>query len=719
MGIIWTYTWIWETSRIDGFQIHKGWESMKPGGSSAESRIFLHVVSHEVMSHETESVTNAANLAPVRRGYAKKLGSHVRFQTIHAVQCRADAGHPTHLRIAYHYANKTMAGYVEEYAALRRAVDDIIERIQTYAAKHGQDSKETHPSNPATFYDLVDAEKSGKLRQLHVTNPLNPLNPATFYDLVDAEKSGKLRRQLHVPAPVPVPMPNAHAPEREFDDIARLFGASLLPHPEGGPKKMTVEEYDAFKARVLKYAKNRLPKMIECDIMKRHGFFPDYDIVYAIKSDLPRKYVTGLYKYETEAEPGKIPDVPDDDTSAFKGHPEHVDFTNSPTAGVQVGNDMAQRLDALDAANLVSVAPAPTVEPEVPEHAPTMAYKRLASLVSNNPVLMETKIDDIKRALDAVRNAPPTVPVVPAPTKESHLGVDDHAKEFDRFVREGNVDTQAKIVAAAVAARVHADPRLTGFRVGAAVMTSTGKIFTGSNAEITSGQILHAETFALGAARNAGHRDIVAMCVASECESCTPCGQCREWIRSVMPPDAPVYVHNQLDTRTTTMFVKDLLTDPPVLNLEPKPAPTPEPAAWSRTPDDFEKRIRELQETEDPKDKAFLDELIEADYSFAKSIRVRVWEWDDTYINTYVPESLLNKMRTNLRWIDDDAFVWGFRQVYATRVRESAPAFAGKAVVAVANNRHLGNPDHYLVKIVVPGDGGAWCLTTVPSYDIY
>jgi len=615
--------------------------------------------------------------------------------------------------------------YVEEYAALRRAVDDIIERIRTYAAKNGQDSQETHPSNPATFYDLVDPEKSGKLRQLHVTNPLNPLNPATFYDLVDAEKSGKLRRQLHVPAPVPVPVPNAHAPEREFDDLARLFGASLLPHPEGGPKKMTVDEYDAFKARVLKYATNRLPKMIECDIMKRHGFFPDYDLVYAIKSELPRKYVTGLYKYETEVEPGKIPDVPYDDTCAFKGHPEHVDFTNSPTAGVHVGNDMAQRLDALDAANLVSDEPAPTVEPEVPEHAPTMAYKRLASLVSKNPVLTETTIDAIKRALDVVKNAPPAIPVVPAPTNESHVSVDDHAKEFDRFVREGPVDTQAKIepnavpdaiVAAAVAARVHADPRLTGFRVGAAVMTSTGKIFTGSNAEITSGHILHAETFALGAARNAGHRDIVAMCVASECETCTPCGQCREWIRSAMPPDAPVYVHNKLDTRTKTMFVKDLLTDPPVLNIETKP-----PAAWSRTLDDFEKRIRELQENEDPKDKAFLDDLIEADYSFAKSIRVRVWEWDDTYIDTYVPEPLLKKMRTNLRWIDDDAFIWGFRQVYATRVRESAPAFAGKAVVAVANNRHLGHPDHYLVKIVVPGADkpGAWCIVTVPSYDIY
>ena len=600
----------------------------------------------------------------------------------------------------------------DEHSALRESVDDLIERIRAYAEKYG------------THHDA------------------HPMYPATFYDLVDAERSGKLRRQLHVPGPGPgagpVPVPNAHAPEREFDDIARLFGAALLPSSDG-PKKMTVEEYDAFKARVLRYATNRLPEMIECDIMKRHGFFPDYDIVYAIQSELPRKYVTGLYKGETEAEPGKIPEIPDDDARVFKGHPDAVDFTNFPTAGVRVGDDMVKRLDAMDAAdrvpetppraspppppeaiadrtffmertrmgyipgpasppvrvtddiekefvrldvaNLVPDAPAdapvPTDAPDapkVPDHAPTTAYERI---VSENTVLTDAAIDAIKRALDAVRNAPPTVPVVPAPTTESHVNVDDHAKEFVRFVRERDVpvgapvDTTTKIdatsdrayaakdakaafesiivkfkmmaydrskpwseveykvldhsiekyaetaprhaddekailrkyalstdfdvvsmrtsgrlrdifdirtdivpdaiVAAAVAARVHADPRLTGFRVGAAVMTSTGKIFTGSNAEIPSGQILHAETFALGAARSAGHRDIVAMCVASECETCTPCGQCREWIRSAMPPDAPVYVHNNLDGRTTTMFVKDLLADPPVLNLTPTP----------------------------------------------------------------------------------------------------------------------------------------------------
>ena len=543
----------------------------------------------------------------------------------------------------------------DEHSALRESVDDLIERIRAYAEKYG------------THHDA------------------HPMYPATFYDLVDAERSGKLRRQLHVPGPGPglgagpVPVPNAHAPEREFDDIARLFGAALLPSSDG-PKKMTVEEYDAFKARVLRYATNRLPEMIECDIMTRHGFFPDYDIVYAIKSELPRKYVTGLYKGETEAEPGKIPEIPDDDARVFKGHPDAVDFTNFPTAGVRVGDDMVKRLDAMDAAdrvpetpprapsppppeaiadrtffmertrmgyvpgpapppvrvtddiekefvrldvaNLVPDAPAdapvPTDAPDapkVPDHAPTTAYERIASLVSENTVLTDAAIDAIKRALDAVRNAPPTVPVVPAPTTESHVNVVSmrtSGRLRDIFDIRTDIVPDA-IVAAAVAARVHADPRLTGFRVGAAVMTSTGKIFTGSNAEIPSGQILHAETFALGAARSAGHRDIVAMCVASECETCTPCGQCREWIRSAMPPDAPVYVHNNLDGRTTTMFVKDLLADPPVLNLTPTPEPTPvqnpdknTQHAPENADDYFEKRIREPPPTKD----TFLDACI-------------------------------------------------------------------------------------------------------------
>jgi len=123
-----------------------------------------------------------------------------------------------------------------------------------------------------------------------------------------------------------------------------------------------------------------------------------------------------------------------------------------------------------------------------------------------------------------------------------------------------------RLIAAAVTARENADPSLTGFRCGAAVLTSGGQIFSGSNAEIHAGQILHAETFALGAARNAGHSDIIAMAVVAKSEKpCTPCGQCREWIRAYMPPNAPVFVFNINDGQTLSLRVGDLLTNPPDL----------------------------------------------------------------------------------------------------------------------------------------------------------
>lgn len=124
------------------------------------------------------------------------------------------------------------------------------------------------------------------------------------------------------------------------------------------------------------------------------------------------------------------------------------------------------------------------------------------------------------------------------------------------------------LIEAAKAAREFADPRLTGFRVGAAVTTCDGRIFVGSNAEIYAGQILHAETFALGAARNAGvePREIVAAAVVADSDKpCTPCGQCREWLLACMAPGARVFVHNVRDGRTLCLHVEDLLTNPPEL----------------------------------------------------------------------------------------------------------------------------------------------------------
>ncbi|KAJ1499118.1 hypothetical protein HMI54_012088 [Coelomomyces lativittatus] len=71
------------------------------------------------------------------------------------------------------------------------------------------------------------------------------------------------------------------------------------------------------------------------------------------------------------------------------------------------------------------------------------------------------------------------------------------------------------------------------FRVGCAVLTSTGEMVTGCNVENASyGGCICAERTALVKAVSEGHRQFIACCVTSDLkdEYCTPCGICRQFI---------------------------------------------------------------------------------------------------------------------------------------------------------------------------------------------
>ncbi|MGE5633213.1 MAG: cytidine deaminase [Caulobacteraceae bacterium] len=70
------------------------------------------------------------------------------------------------------------------------------------------------------------------------------------------------------------------------------------------------------------------------------------------------------------------------------------------------------------------------------------------------------------------------------------------------------------------------------FKVGAAVLTKTGKIYTGCNIENASyGAAICAERVALTKAISEGEREFEAIAVASNLESFTyPCGICRQFI---------------------------------------------------------------------------------------------------------------------------------------------------------------------------------------------
>ena len=86
------------------------------------------------------------------------------------------------------------------------------------------------------------------------------------------------------------------------------------------------------------------------------------------------------------------------------------------------------------------------------------------------------------------------------------------------------------LVEAAKKARLNAYSPYSGVKIGAAVLTSDGKIFSGANIENASyGLACCAERTAIFKAISEGNRDIVAMAVVGKSEDFTkPCGACRQ-----------------------------------------------------------------------------------------------------------------------------------------------------------------------------------------------
>jgi cytidine deaminase len=88
----------------------------------------------------------------------------------------------------------------------------------------------------------------------------------------------------------------------------------------------------------------------------------------------------------------------------------------------------------------------------------------------------------------------------------------------------------ATLVKAARKARTNAYSPYSGVKIGAAVITSKGKVFTGCNIENSSyGLSCCAERTAIFKAVSEGSRDIVAIAIVGKSEDFTsPCGACRQ-----------------------------------------------------------------------------------------------------------------------------------------------------------------------------------------------
>jgi cytidine deaminase len=86
-----------------------------------------------------------------------------------------------------------------------------------------------------------------------------------------------------------------------------------------------------------------------------------------------------------------------------------------------------------------------------------------------------------------------------------------------------------KLIAAAKAAQRNAHAPYSKFRVGAALLTKSGKIYTGVNVENASYGLTNcAERVAIGKAVSEGHRQFQAIAVVAPSAALSPCGACRQ-----------------------------------------------------------------------------------------------------------------------------------------------------------------------------------------------
>ena len=102
------------------------------------------------------------------------------------------------------------------------------------------------------------------------------------------------------------------------------------------------------------------------------------------------------------------------------------------------------------------------------------------------------------------------------------------------------------LIDAATETRERAYARYSGFRVGSALLTSNGVIFTGCNIENKSyGGTVCAERVAVGSAVAAGDPRPVAIAVVTDTSPPSlPCGLCLQVLSELAAPDLPIKLVN-------------------------------------------------------------------------------------------------------------------------------------------------------------------------------
>ncbi len=110
------------------------------------------------------------------------------------------------------------------------------------------------------------------------------------------------------------------------------------------------------------------------------------------------------------------------------------------------------------------------------------------------------------------------------------------------------------------AVRENAHAPYSGFKVGAAIRTASGAVFTGCNVEnLAFPQGTCAEAGAIAAMVAAGERTIAEVAVVADSDDPTPpCGGCRQKLSEFAGPQVPVTMAT-LEGRRLTMTMAELL----------------------------------------------------------------------------------------------------------------------------------------------------------------
>ena len=121
-----------------------------------------------------------------------------------------------------------------------------------------------------------------------------------------------------------------------------------------------------------------------------------------------------------------------------------------------------------------------------------------------------------------------------------------------------NIDQD--LLAAAAAARERAYAPYSRFKVGAALRTVSGRIYTGCNVEnVSFGGTICAERTAIVKAVSEGEREFSAIAVVTQ-TGVSPCGICRQVLLEFAPAMTVIIADTQGHVRVTS--VQELLPDP-------------------------------------------------------------------------------------------------------------------------------------------------------------